>query len=186
MLMSSTGTNYVLNGCYQVCLPLPKGEQSHYSNHPRAHTVKLGRMTTWKKFPPTLAIMPNLVLLRLSGHSDPIVHEPFDVTLWCSGVPWTPNLLNISLDIEVDFQHIVHISKLHENAFHAATECSNAWWHPTVGENCAVRRQSMVKVSTSACFPNEPHGPKTCPARGELPLATLSPTPLSATEQTLR
>ena len=30
---------------------IPQGEQSRYSNHPRAHTVKLGRMTTWKNSP---------------------------------------------------------------------------------------------------------------------------------------
>ena len=37
-----------------VCLwgqSVAQGEQSHYSNHPRAHTVKLGRMTTRKKIP---------------------------------------------------------------------------------------------------------------------------------------
>ena len=33
--------------------------------------------------PPTLATLPNSVLFRLSGHSDPILFsKPFDVTLW--------------------------------------------------------------------------------------------------------
>ena len=53
-----------------------------YSNHPRAHTVNLGRMTTPKIFPSPLATLPNLVLSHSSGYSDPIVLEPFDVTLW--------------------------------------------------------------------------------------------------------
>ena len=53
--------------------------------------------------PPPLAKLPNPVLLCLSGHSDPIVLEHFDVTPWYSGVPQMPNLLKISSDIERDF-----------------------------------------------------------------------------------
>ena len=56
-------------------------------------------------FPPPLATLLNQVLSRLSGHSDPIVLEPFDVTLWYSGVPQTPNLLKVSSDIESDFRN---------------------------------------------------------------------------------
>ena len=44
-------------------------------------------------------------LSRLSVQSDPIVLEPFDVTLWDSGVPRMPNLLKISSDIESDFRY---------------------------------------------------------------------------------
>ena len=58
-------------------------------------------MTKWKKSPPPLATLPNPVLSHLSDHSDPTVLEPFDVTLWYSGVPWPPNLLKTSSDIEV-------------------------------------------------------------------------------------
>ena len=54
----------------------------------------------WKNFPPPLVTLPNWVSSCLSGHSDHIVLEPFDVTLWYSGVPWLPNLLKISLDIK--------------------------------------------------------------------------------------
>ena len=53
-----------------------------------------------KKTP--LATLPNPVLSRLSGHSDPIVLEPFNIILWYSGVPRTPNLLKISSDIKSD------------------------------------------------------------------------------------
>ena len=52
---------------------------------PGAHTAKLGRMTM-RKIPPPLATLPNPVLSRLSGHSDPIVLQPFDVTLWYTQV----------------------------------------------------------------------------------------------------
>ena len=52
-------------------------------------------MTMRKKSPPPLAMLPNPVLSCLSSHSDPIVLETFDVTLWYSGVSRTPNLLKI-------------------------------------------------------------------------------------------
>ena len=61
---------------------------------PRCYAGR-GRMTMRKKFPPPLAMLPNPVLSCLSSHSDPIVLEPFDVTLWYSGVSRTPNLLKI-------------------------------------------------------------------------------------------
>ena len=47
----------------------------------------------------------NPVLSRLSGHADPIVLEPFDVTLCYPGVPRTPNLLKISSDIESNIRN---------------------------------------------------------------------------------
>ena len=86
------------------------GRKSHYSNHPWAHTVKLGRMTTRKKSLLPLATLPNLVLSHLSAQSDPIVLKPFDVTLWYSGEPRTPNLLKI---LEMAFPaHFTQIWKL--------------------------------------------------------------------------
>ena len=87
---------YLLHGIRRT-VPLPKP--------PRAHTVKLGRMTMWKKIPPLVTLCANPVLSRLSDHSDPIVLEPFDVTLWYSGVPRTQNLLKILSDIESDFRN---------------------------------------------------------------------------------
>ena len=120
-----------------------------------SHTVKLGRMITWKiptppphpPPPPPLATLPNPVLSCLSGHSDPIVLKPFDDILWYSGVPRMPNLLKISSDIESDFRngffrHIAHrfeswmeflwplLAKLHENAFDATAGSSDAWRLP--------------------------------------------------------
>ena len=91
--------------------------------------------------------MLSLVLSCLSGHSDPIVLEPFDVTLWYLGVPQMPNLLKISSDIESDFRNgffntIAHrfenwiefiwplLAKLYENAFYAAIGSRDAWQPP--------------------------------------------------------
>ena len=45
-------------------------------------------MATRKIIPPPLATLPNPVLSCLSGHLNPIVLEPFDVTLWYSGVQY--------------------------------------------------------------------------------------------------
>ena len=59
------------------------GEQSGYSNHPRAHTVILGWLTTQKSPPPGHAASP--VLLRLLGHLDPNVLKPFDLVQVCHG-----------------------------------------------------------------------------------------------------
>ena len=88
------------------------GKKACCSNHPRVHTVNLGRMP-WEKNPlPPLATLPNPVLSYLSGHSDTIVLEPIDVTLWYSDEPWLPNLLKISSDIESDF-NIFFFSILH-------------------------------------------------------------------------
>ena len=57
-----------------------------------------------EKNPPPLAKLPNLVLSSLSGHSDPIVLEPFDVT-FDNQVPRTPNLPKISSGIESDIRN---------------------------------------------------------------------------------
>ena len=89
----------------------PYGEQSCYSNHPRAHTVHLGRMTTRKKIPPPLATLLNPVLLCLSGHSDPIVLEPFHVTLWYSGVPRTPRFHRI-LKVILEMAFSAHCTQI--------------------------------------------------------------------------
>ena len=111
-------------------------------------------MTTRKKCLPPLATLPTPVLSRLSGHSDPSVFEPFDVTLWYSGVPRTPNLLKISSKIEIDFRNwffIEHrfeswieflwplLAKLHENAVDAVTGSSDL--------------ESVVMIAASACSP---------------------------------
>ena len=77
----------------------PWGEQPRYSIHPRAHAVKLA----WEGWP--CEKNPAPVLSCLSSHSDPIVLETFDVTLWYSGVPRTPNFLKISSDVEIDFRN---------------------------------------------------------------------------------
>ena len=78
----------------------------------------------------------------------PLFSKPFDVSLWYSGVPRSPNLLKISSDIESNFRngffrHIAHrfeswinclwplLAKLHKNAFDAVARSSNAWWLPT-------------------------------------------------------
>ena len=76
-------------------------EQSCYSNHiririhigiriPVTQTAPEPTLLSWggwpreKKIPPPLATLPNPVLSRLSGHSDPIVLEHFGVALWYS------------------------------------------------------------------------------------------------------
>ena len=67
-------------------------EHAHRENSPVTQTTPeptlliLGGWQREKKPPlAKLAKLPNTVLSRLSGHSDPIVLEPFDVTL-CSHV----------------------------------------------------------------------------------------------------
>ena len=47
------------------------------------------------------------------------------------------------------------LAKLHENTFDATPRFSHGWRHPTVGENCAMGRLSVVKVATSARSPYE-------------------------------
>ena len=74
---------------------------------PRAQTTPEPTLLSWggwphEKNPPSLATLPNPILLCLSGHSDPIVFKPSDVALWFSGVPWKPYLLKICLGIESD------------------------------------------------------------------------------------
>ena len=94
-------------GGWSACRTMSK----HRENSPVTQTTTQPTLLTWgggpwkKKFPPTLAMLPNPVLLHLSGHSDPIVLKPFDVTLWYSCVPPTPNLLKISLDTKSDFRN---------------------------------------------------------------------------------
>ena len=83
-----------------------------------------------KKIPPPLAMLPNLILSRLSGHSDPIVLEPFDATLWYSGVTRTPNFLMISSNVEGDFR----------NGFSSA-HCTQIW---------KLNRISMTIISNVA------------------------------------
>ena len=67
-------------------------------------------------------MLPNPVLLHLLGHLDPIVPELFDVTLWYTGVPRTPNLLKISSDIESELKNgfcsTLHIDLKVELNFH--------------------------------------------------------------------
>ena len=72
---------------------------------PHGPHCEVGEDDDAKKFSPPLAMLPNPVLSCLSGESDPTVLEPFDVTLWYSGVPHTPNLLKISSDIESGFRN---------------------------------------------------------------------------------
>ena len=96
---------------YTQYMALIKMTSNHSENSPVTQTTPEPTLLTWggwswdKKSPPPLAMLPNPVLSHLSGHSDPIVLEPFDVTLWYSSVPRTPNLLKISLDIESDFRN---------------------------------------------------------------------------------
>ena len=84
----------------------------HRQNIPITQSTPDPTMFSWggwpcekKNYLPPLAMLRSPVLSRLSGHSDPIVLEPFDVTLWYSGVPRTLNFLKISSDIECDFRH---------------------------------------------------------------------------------
>ena len=109
-------------------------------------------MTARKKKSPPLATLPNPVLSRLSGHSDPIVLEPFDVTVWYSDVPRTPNLLKISSDIESDFRkgfsaHYTQIWKLNRISmtiiYKVARKCIWCCW--MCGQNCAMERESVCK-----------------------------------------
>ena len=73
------------------------GEQSSYSNHPKAHTVKLGRMTMRKNSHPSLAVLPNPVIWCLSGLSDPT--KPSHMALirplrpHCSWILWCHPLI---------------------------------------------------------------------------------------------
>ena len=65
--MGYSFTDLGAEGC---CRSINKGEQSHYSNHPRAHTVILGWLTM-RKFTPTPHPWPHCkpqVLSRLLGH----------------------------------------------------------------------------------------------------------------------
>ena len=91
-------------------------DQSRYSSHARAHTVKLGRMTTWKIPTPGLAAKPHLAY---QATQTPLFSKPFDVTLWQSGVP---QMLTTSLDIESDFRNgffgILHIYLKVESNFY--------------------------------------------------------------------
>ena len=97
---------------------------SQRENSPVTQSTPEPTLLTWggwprkKDIPPPLATLRNLVLSRLSGHSDPIVLESFDVvTLWYSSVPRTPNLLKISLDIESEFFSTLQIDLKVESNF---------------------------------------------------------------------
>ena len=84
----------------------------------------------WQHEPPpyTLdhAAKPGLNALIRPLNSDPIVIEPFDVTLWHSGEPRTPNLLKISSDIESDFRNGFFAWRLPKLAG-GGMLCSGAW-----------------------------------------------------------
>ena len=94
-------------------------------NSPVTETIPEPTLLTWggwphrKKFSPLLATFPNQVLPHLSGHSDPMVLEPFDITLWYSGVP---SLLKTSSDIERYFRNgffsTLHTDLKVESHFH--------------------------------------------------------------------
>ena len=47
------------------------------------------------------------------------------------------------------------IGKVARNAFDAATESSDVWRHPAVGENCAVGLESVVKIAMPGCSPHD-------------------------------
>ena len=141
-----------------------------HSNHPRAHTVKLGRMTTHKN-PPTPCHAPKSGLIRpLRPHCSQ--------ALWCYPMilrcATNTKLAKISSHIESDFQngffstlHTYLKVKLHENAFDAASGSRDAWRRPTVGGNCVVGLESMVKIATLACSLDE-LGKDKCKTRWEI------------------
>ena len=127
----------------------PEGEQSHYSNHPRAHTVNLGRMTM-QKIPPTPGHAPKPSLISLIRSLRPHCSQnplmlPFDTQVCheCQICLRFNRILKVIL--EIAFQHIAQrfeglieflwslLAKLDENAFDAAIWSSNTWWHTTVG-----------------------------------------------------
>ena len=68
---------------------------------PEPTLLNLGGWPLEKNPPPPLGTMTNPVLSHLSGHSKPIVLEPFDVTLWNAKFAY----FKISLDIESDFRN---------------------------------------------------------------------------------
>ena len=53
----------------------------HRESSPIAQTAPEPTLLTWGVWPQPLATLLNSVLSHLSGHSDPIVLEPFDVTI---------------------------------------------------------------------------------------------------------
>ena len=137
------GLMYVRSFSFVCCL----ADGNHRENSPVTQTTPEPTLLTWggwprEKYPPPP--LQNPVLSHLSDHSDPIVLEPFDVTLWYSVVPQMPNLLKISSDIEsdvsngtahwfkswVEFLGLV-LAKLFKNAFDAAAGSSDAWQLPT-------------------------------------------------------
>ena len=90
------------------------------SDHPRAHTVNLGRMTTRTPAPGHAAKPGVIALIRpLRPHCSR--------TLWCYPlIPRTPNLLKISLDIESDFRN-GFVSTLHTDFKGGWNLCEHYW-----------------------------------------------------------
>ena len=126
------------------------GEQSHYSNHPRAHTVKLGRMTMWKNPTPTPGHTAKSSLIKLIRPLRPHCSRTFDVTLYTQVCHDCQICLTFHRILKVIFiwlfQHIAHrfqswieflwplLAKLHKNVLDADTGSRDAWQRPTVGE----------------------------------------------------
>ena len=113
-------------------------------------------MNTLKNIPPPLATLPNLVLSCLSGHLDPIVLDSFDVNLWYSGVPRTPNLLKISSDIESGFRmafsaHCTLIWKLNQISMTIINKvtCKCIWCCHWV-QRCVTSPDIGVKLCSGA------------------------------------
>ena len=103
--------------------------QGHFSlyreNSPVTQTTPEPTLLIWGGWPreiispSPLATLPNLVLSCLSGHSDSIVIEPFDIILWYSSVPRMPNLLKVHRMLKVILEmafmaHCTQIWKLNQ------------------------------------------------------------------------
>ena len=93
-----------------------KGEQSAYSNHPRVHTVILGRLTTQKIFPHPWPHGPTQARSSRANRATQtlLFSKPFDLAQVCHGnkicsklaLTWEtdiPSTLHIELKVERNF-----------------------------------------------------------------------------------
>ena len=83
-----------------------KGEQSRYSNHPRAHTVILGWLTTRKKFPPPLATRQARSYHAIWATQTLLFSKPSDLSQVCHGNNISIGIsstLHIELKVEWNF-----------------------------------------------------------------------------------
>ena len=141
-----------------IALVIMKTPHSEIS--PITQTTPEPTLLTWgvwplKKIPPPWSCCQTRSYHAYLATQTPLSLEPFD-TLWYSGVPWMPNLLKISLDIESDFRNaftahctqiwmlnrisITIISQVARKCICCCHRVHRCVTVPPVGGNCAVER----------------------------------------------